>query len=392
MRPAIGSLLVLTAAACSGGASPSGSLDSPAPVGAGESPPAVDAGGGTDAGRDPVDAGSGAVDASKDAAFVCPTAPPFDLDAPGMSACTTSVLVAVGDRTRRIVSFDGLTWEHDQIDDGNCFGGNCYDDGASQVAFGLGYIVTASDFGIFTSKDRGATWTKAPAPAPQKWGEGVHVSDVVWNGARFMVFSDTTSFVSTDGYAWTRTDIQLAGSHMGFGGVTVGKKGRVMASAGQPSLNLSDDGVTWRQVPAGAAFVSMAYGAGVAVGVGTGVRGYSTDEGETWTVLADDCTSTDPSRCVGSPSQVMFREGKFVFTANDVILESPNGKDWTKAGKGYGFDWAHTYFAGQDFAVGWPGDKYRVGATAGGPWVEHVWPSTNTQGIGRIVAGRVLRP
>lgn len=75
-----------------------------------------------------------------------------------------------------------------------------------------------------------------------------------------------------------------------------------------------------------------------------------------------------------------------------MIFESPNGKDWTSAGKGYGFDWAHAYFAGQDFAVGWPGDKYRGGATAGGPWADHPWPSTNTQGIGRIVAGRVLRP
>ncbi len=331
--------------------------------------------------------------APPDAGFSCPTAPPADLSAPGLEACTEPVLVALGNRSRRAVSFDGTTWLDDQLDDGNCFGGNCYDDGAFQAAFGLGYIVTASDFGIFTSADRGHTWVKAPAPAPQKWGEGVHVSDVVFTGKRFVVFSDTTAFTSTDAFTWVKHTIALSGSHVAFGAVAVTANGRILASAGTTSLNVSDHHrETWQAFNIGATFKSLATnGATVVVGVGTDVWGVSIDNGDHWSIFADDCGLNQPARCVKSTSTVLFVDGAFTFTGNGNVLSSTNGKDWAKVGNGTGYDWVHVRFAGQDFGVGYPGDKYLTGPTAGGPWQPHVWPGPITEGVLGLSVGRVLK-
>ncbi len=354
--------------------------------------PRVEPDAGADAGQP--DAGqpdAGQPDAGQpDAA--CPDAPPFELEAPGMIACTTPALIATGNRTRRVMSFDGQTWVDDQLDDGNCVNGTCFDDGAFQAAFGLGYIVTASDFGIFTSADRGHTWVKAPAPAPQKWGEGVHVSDVVWTGKNFVVFSETTAFTSSDALHWQKHAITLAGDHLAFGAVTVGQRGRILATQNSTSINISDDhGLTWKSVAAGASFKSLAANGALIVGVGAGLRGVSTDNGDHWNIVTDDCTLNDPSRCVGTTSMVLFHDGKFVFTGGNAVLESADGSSWTKVGTGTGFDWVHVFFNGQDYGVGYPGTSYHSGPTAGGPWTPHSWPGAITEGLLGFSTGRVLK-
>jgi predicted secreted protein len=392
-------VLVVLLTGCSGIVGDELAPDAGAPDAAGTDAGAPDGGasdGGLDAGQPDAgqpDAGvdGGAPDAGG-ADAGCPLAPPFDLDAPGMSACTTPVLIAVGNRTRRAVSFDGQTWLDDQLDDGNCVNGTCFDDGAFQAAFGLGYIVTASDFGIFTSADRGHTWVKAPAPAPQKWGEGVHVSDVVWTGKNFVIFSEQTAFTSSDGLSWQKHAIALAGDHLAFGAVTVGQRGRVLATQNSTSINVSDDhGVTWKTVAAGASFKSLASNGALMVGVGNAVRGVSTDNGDHWTIFADDCTLNEPSRCVGSASMVLFHDGKFVFTGSNAVLESTNGTTWSKVGTGTGFDWVHVFFNGQDVGVGYPGTSYHTGPNAGGPWATHTWPGAITEGMLGLSTGRVLK-
>jgi hypothetical protein len=338
-------------------------------------------------------------DAAPDGSAVggCPKAPPLDTTAPGMASCLEPVLVGVGDRSRRVVSFDGTTWLYDQIDSGNVVDGQALDDSAFVAAFGLGYIVTASDFGIFTSADRGQTWTKAPAPAPQQWGQGVHVSPVVFNGAAFVVFSDTDSFTSQDALNWTRhTLARLAGDHMAFHGYAVGAKGRIVASGGQAALNVTDDGVTWRSVDTAIAggFTSIAYGNGAFVGVGNGARASSDDNGESWTVVRDDCGAGDATRCVGTvPSQVLFRQGTFVFTTSgnpNTVVQSANGKDWSAIGAGFGYDWSHAFFAGMDFAVH-GGSQYWSGPGAGGPWASHAWTTNADHPVQTFHAGLVLK-
>lgn len=328
----------------------------------------------------------------------CPTAPPFDLASPQLQKCFEPVLVAIGDRSRRIVSFDAVNWLGDTIDDGNVVNGQALDDGAAQAAFGKGYIVTASDFGIFTSADRGLTWTKAPPPAAQQWGQGVHVSPVLFNGTLFIVFSDTTSFTSEDAYTWVKHSLSdLAGSHLAFYGRAVGKDGRIVSNGGGSEVNVSDDGVTWRKVDTTltGGMPSMAYGNGVFVAVGKRARIYSTDNGETWHKVVDDCSGNDPVKCIGDyPSKMLFHDGVFTFTngaGQSSILQSTDGQTWVKIGDGFGFDWQHEFFKGVDYAAQ-SGNTYRKGASAGGDWSSMSFSTSHSgYGIGSFSTGLVLK-
>src|SRR5450432_434213 len=92
-----------------------------------------------------------------DADVVCPIAPPFDdSDARVVQKCTRPVFVGVGNGQRRIVSYDGHTWEHDewfpnQLADQN-------ENSHRDVAIANGIIVIAGDAGILVSSDGGATY------------------------------------------------------------------------------------------------------------------------------------------------------------------------------------------------------------------------------------------
>ena len=363
---------------------------------------AADAGGvTTDAGTlGDTDGGSRLEDAGQaiDASVTCPTAPPFDLAAPELRQCFEPILVALGDRTRRMVSYDAVDWLADVIDDGNVINGQALDDGAFEAAFGQGFIVTASDFGIFTSRDRGMTWVKAPPPAAQQWGQGVHVSPVLYNGTRFIIFGETTAYTSEDAFAWAKHALTgMRGGHFAFYGHAVGRAGRIVANGGGSEVNLTDDGVTWRSVDTGLSggMPSMAYGNGVFVAVGKQARLFSTDNGESWTKVVDDCGANDPTKCVGDfPSRVMFHDGVFVFTtsaAKSAVLESPDGQIWSKVGDGFGFDWQHVIFKGVDYAAQ-SGNTYRKGMSSGGPWSNLDFAMTHQEfDIGHFSTGLVLK-
>ncbi len=365
-------------------AGPSGAID--AGVVTLDAGMAFDAGGALDA---------GAPDAGRSDG--CPTAPPFDTLAPELQRCLEPLLLAIGNRSRRIVSFDGQTWLADQIDDGNTVNGQMLDDAATGAAFGKGYIVAGSDFGIFTSADRGQTWVKAPPPAPQQWGQGIHVSPMAFTGRKFVAYSDTATFTSSDAFVWEKHVVTtFNGSHIAFFGNAVGANGRIVASGGGSALNVSDDdGVTWRQIEVGitGGLRSLIYANDTFVGLAKGARLSSKDNGDSWQVAIDDCAANDPVKCVGDgPSELTLRDGGFVFTTSgNAILESNNGVDWAKTGNGYGFDWSHVFFNGVDYAVHGT-NSYWHSPSAGGPWPTSDFPSANAAfGVERLVLGRVLK-
>lgn len=316
----------------------------------------------------------------------CPKAPPVDLDAPNMAACKKRILVAVGDRSRRMVSVDGTTWLHDVVDD-NASG---LDDAAWQVAFGMGLVVTASDYGIFTSADGGATWKKAPAPAPQMGGQGVHVSPVVFNKGTFAVVESGQVFVSTDGYQWMKKAVHLNGGHLAYGGTAVGNGRIVIGSREGTHLNVSEDAVTWTTSDTPSLF-RLAFANGLFVGAGKGVRGTSKD-GLTWDLVRDDCTSADPAKCLGDyPSEIVFRNGKFLLGNQKGCLETTDGKQWTFR-KGSMYDWTLTSFGDTIYGVGYPGREWMTSADATS-WTAHAFPPIGGVKISmwRIVAGDVLK-
>jgi hypothetical protein len=99
---------------------------------------------------------------------------------------------------------------------------------------------------ICRSDDAGDTWTvHSPASG--------FSSNPIWTGAKFMVWSDTALYESSDGASWSSQDIAPAGTRIGP--VARGKSGTFVAVKDdwgawydQQEFYRSEDGVTWQKL------------------------------------------------------------------------------------------------------------------------------------------------
>ena len=139
------------------------------------------------------------------------------------------VLVGVGDRGRRAVSKDGITWQ--STPDYKAA------DTLIDVAFGNGIYVGVGLNGLRLRSRDGLTWTDRQVGEP-----GEHLNAVGWCDGRFVAVGLGATYVSPDGAAWQRTPNRNAPLTMAYGnGVFVGShwKGRIL---------MSRDAIDWRQV------------------------------------------------------------------------------------------------------------------------------------------------
>jgi len=137
--------------------------------------------------------------------------------------------VAVGDRGRRCATKDLKDWQ--DAPDVKAV------DTLIDVAFGKGVFVGVGLHGLRMTTEDGLKWTNRVVGE-----EGEHINSVVWTGDRFVAVGQGATYLSPNGYDWTRTpnaDWPLTATY--GGGVFVGAnwKGR---------LSRSDDAVAWKQV------------------------------------------------------------------------------------------------------------------------------------------------
>jgi hypothetical protein len=344
--------------------------------------------------------GMAPVDASLDGQTPCPTKPPADLTNPDLSSrCADLLYVAGGNRSLRLTSSDLVSWANPHIDTTNCLsnpgdastlncgtstfpdggeydctqknpstcpalfdGLNCafpdpsdpkvidcagFDDGAFGVAFGLGYVVVSSDFGIFTTANAGVTWTKAPAPAPQQWNQGGHVSSAAFGNGMFLVLGDDNAFKSTDGTTWTESTYTVDGGGTGYWGfhnlaygnghfVAVGTQR--ISGVDTPFVKATDDGVNWYGVITNADLSDVVFDGTRFFAVGLKGRRATSPDGVTWTTLtADDPTCTDPSTwtgnpasCLGNLTAVASGNGQYYVCGSYCALSTDGGTTWTR--------------------------------------------------------------
>lgn len=323
----------------------------------------------------------------------CPSAPPVDFSNADLAArCGQMLYVAGGNRSLRITSNDLVAWENPHVDQTNCLSNmdgtvNCgksstfdcshedvssckplfdgldcsrtssadgktiecggFDDGAFGVAFGLGRVVVSSDFGIYTSEDRGVTWKKAGAPAPQQWGQGGHVSAAVFGNGRFLVLGDDVTFTSTDGLEWKKSTFSVPGGgtgYWGFHGVAYGN-GHFVAIGTQrvggvdtPMVKVTEDGVTYHDVQTNSELQNVVFDGTRFVAVGNkGLRATSSD-GVTWTKLAaDDPGCTDPAtwtgpkeKCLGKLSMIASGNDSFYVCGDNCAISKDKGVTWSR--------------------------------------------------------------
>ena len=289
----------------------------------------------------------------------CPV-PPYDLSklgSAGTAACVGSLAVVVGNESLRGVSSDGTHWGDITLgahptciwsSDAGAYKNCGFDDGAFEIAFGQGLIVTASDFGIYTSANGGKSWTLAPPPAPQQWGEGVHVSVVGYGNGFFLISDGTNHFRSSDGYLWDKFVFSTGGDHVAFGGMAFQNGKFVVVST---IIAITEDGIHWQSVPNPTAYASIAAAAGVFVaGAPNGIL-QSSPDGVTWTDVTPKC---DGGTCLGMYTTSVVSDGKtFWASASDAVMTSTDGKTWTTVGKGHALSAAGN---GLLFGVSYPGN------------------------------------
>lgn len=269
--------------------------------------------------------GDGPIDADPDAAIDAP---------PG-----TPIAVAVGYGQRRAHSFDGITWQLQEVrpdggDDDDLFRG---------LTFGGGRFVAVggSSVGLTAVSLDGVAWT--PGGTARAW-----IGDVAWNGSVLVAAGGNGVRVrSTDGGATWIDDAGYQATH--YRSVAASGAGVVVAvghSYDAPSVGVitsTADGVTWNERRrAGATFGTVAFGAGTFVAAGEGGLVATSRDGASWT-----------DRTVGTGAgAVVFTGGEFVLSRSSGIYRSPDGETWTPATTPSRN--VAGYFGGAYLAVGWP--------------------------------------
>lgn len=323
----------------------SGSPDSGEPLDAGADA-GVDAG--TDSGV--VDSGfdAGFNDAGFDAGMDAGSDAGTEMDAGFDAGTGRTIFVITGQDQRRMISFDGTTWEHDVY-----IAPNGLDDAFGAVTIANRLIVIAGDPGLWTSTD-GINWT------PSSITQSLHGAAMVYGGGYFVLVKSDFSMRSADGLNWTTSMNNGDSGH--WQSIAYGNGHYVAFGDGHQKT--SEDGLAWHDYTATAdpdPFDSVAFGNGVFVAVGkknnTSRIATSTD-GVTFT----DQTPVATSYMTGFAG-IAFGNGKFVTNDCCNVFESTDGVSWTKRGRGYGA--GIVFAAGTFVAAGWRTQAYLYDEDAG---------------------------
>jgi hypothetical protein len=237
-----------------------------------------------DAGQPPMDTGQPQRDSGP---VTCPTSPPYDeSDQALLDACTRPVVVGVGNGLRRIVSYDGQTWQYDVWFPNSAADQN--ENSHRDVAIANGLIVIVGDSGILVSADGGATYTN-PNTLP------MHVSTVSFFKGAFWVISSEGTFSSSDGVTWTEWD--NPGEFSGRASATDGQ--RLVAINSVNNNYRVFDGSNWTTHTLSSSYGSLGtigYGGGLFVMLGdnccdtamyAGLRAASSDGAQTFTLVTN---------------------------------------------------------------------------------------------------------
>lgn len=153
----------------------------------------------------------------------------------------------------------GQSWFHPDTLPSSC-GAN-----VRGVAYGASTIVVMGETTVCHSTDGGKTFVA------QDTGANV-TSTVLWDGARFVAYSQGKAHTSTNGQSWTTTDlsqnIQIGAVAVSPGGTFVGVRGGWQVWYEKQEFYRSTDGINWTTLPESAFngghpinFMSFGYGA-----------------------------------------------------------------------------------------------------------------------------------
>lgn len=218
-------------------------------------------------------------------------------------AYANGLFVAVGDGGGLRTSADGATWAiHDTLPD---------DDWTSVAWSQAGWIALGQSGGIATSPD-GITWTDQPALLLPDSGSPMR--KIVAGAGLYLAYSDTRSYVSSDGKTWTAGD-------PGKESVAAGNGVFVAKDLAFQQLEHSVDGVQWQ---IGTTFASL--DARLAFGNGTfvetdGFGASASADGVVWTSVADPPPQSDRSF-------LGFVQGRF-YSIGSSVVTSADGLSWS---------------------------------------------------------------
>jgi hypothetical protein len=235
----------------------------------------------------------------------------------------TPLFLAVGEQGLRMVSADGVTWQHVQTGkDGEVYRAAC---------FGKGRAVALGTYGgqsIFASTADGVKWqTLAREDRNEGPVRGVGFGKdcflAIGGDAGFGNYAKPCAALSTDGVTWG----QLRGfpgkailRRLAFGNdyfVGVGDSGKRAVSA---------NGFTWQDVPnvkPADTLIDIVFGKGVFVGVGLHGLRMRSEDGLHWT-----------DRQVGEEGEhlnsILWTGERFVAVGMKVTYTSPDGLKWQR--------------------------------------------------------------
>jgi hypothetical protein len=218
--------------------------------------------------------------------------------------------VAVGSAGGIETSTDGKTWTRVDTLDATW---ECVTWGAAGwVAFGFrGQVGTSPD---------GVTWTMKPHVLPG--ADVVHVRQAAFGNGVYVAVSDTQSFVSADGQAWTPG--QGATRTVAFG------NGLFVAST-SGALGYSVDGTHWTSAAVSNGFVPIvhvAFGNGTFIATGADGEEWVSTDGKTWAVQSAVVPSFGMFGFTGFARGNFYVENESAAGIADV---SADGVSWTSS-------------------------------------------------------------
>jgi hypothetical protein len=279
-------------------------------------------------------------------------------------AAGTPTFVVAGYDLRRIVSTDGVTWDHDTSDPPDPDGLDNIGDG---IAFGNGLCAVVAHSGLVTTRD-GITWTKVGDPLPQKW-PGLGGGKVVFDSTKgWVIIAGSDSYLSSDGVAWTKHTSNAGATH--WNGFAYGN-GHFVAVGDSNSAGgdrkASEDGVAWHDYQEGGPrYAGVAFGNGVFVAVGDGGMIHTTADGASW----DDHSDGG----YGDLANIVFAKGEFLTCspASSKCYTSADGAAWT----------AHDV----SFAPGGP-LTHGLGVYLSVSWESNIWTSPDGLAWNKVWSG-----
>ncbi len=276
-------------------------------------PPHTDAGGSlpTDAGATESLSDAGPVGA--DAGTIAPP------DAGSTSG--RMVWVVTGQDMRHLVSFDGLTWEHDEY-----VPATGLDNAFTGVAIGNHAIVISGDPGIYRSTD-GVTYTQVLATK-------VHSSQALYANGQFVVVAGGSSYRSIDGITWETQKSTVGAS--GHWHALLFANNQWLA-LGDQVRKISDNGLDWHDIASFEkdTFQGIAYGNGQYMAVG---KVDTTPDGGAASAAGWVVTSTDGRTWSRKPDvptvyntglgTIAFANGVFLTRRVGDVISSADGQSW----------------------------------------------------------------